>query len=88
MQGRQKKQCIAIVNKVRILLLGKRGMHFGCAIVVSATERSGEFSAVTLDVMKLAQLLTLTFDKYEKAEEEKHTNFQEMFIFINLMKDK
>lgn len=88
MQGRQKKQCIAIVNKVRILLLGKRGMHFGCAIVVSATERSGEFSAVTLDVMKLVQLLTLTCDKYEKAEEEKHTNFQEMITFINLMRDK
>lgn len=34
--------------------------------------------------MKLKQLITLTFDKYEKAEEEKHTNFQEAITLINL----
>lgn len=44
-------------------------------------------SLITLDIMKLKQLITLTFDKYEKAE-EKHTNFQEAITFINLARGK
>lgn len=41
-------------------------------------------SLITLDIMKLKQLITLTFVKYEKAEQEKHTNFQEAITFIVL----
>lgn len=41
----------------------------------------------TLDIMKFKQLITLTFDKYEEAE-EKHTNFQEAIAFINLTRGK
>lgn len=38
--------------------------------------------------MKLKQLITLTFDKFEKAEEEKPTNSQEAITFINLTRGK
>lgn len=44
-------------------------------------------SVITLDIMKLKQLITLTFDKYEKAE-EKHTNVQEVIAFMNLTRGK
>ena len=77
---------IAILDKIKILLLRKRRMRFGWALAVPATEGSG-VSLITLDIMKLKQLITLTFDKYEKAE-EKHTNFQEAITFINLTRGK
>lgn len=38
--------------------------------------------------MKLKQLITLTFDKFEKAEEEKPTNSQEAITFINPTRGK
>ena len=44
-------------------------------------------SLITLDIMKLKQLITLTCDEYEEAE-EKHTNFQEGIAFINLTRGK
>lgn len=58
----------------------------GGHLAVPATEGSG-VSLITLDIMKLKQLITLTFDKHEKAE-EKHTNFQEAITFINLTRGK
>lgn len=45
-------------------------------------------SPITLDKMKLKQLITLTFDKYEKAKEDKPTNSQKVIIFIILTRGK
>lgn len=76
---------IATLDKIKILFLRRRGMHFGWAL--AGHRGIWRVSLITLDIMKLKQLITLTFDKYEKAE-EKHTNFQEAITFINLTRGK
>ena len=71
-------------EQIRFPVLRKSWVHFGWATAVPAIRGIWSCFSNHLRLNDTQQLKLLTFEKYEKAKEEKHTNFPEGTTFINL----